>query len=202
MTAAGLIAIGAGLSQVALALILLSARSFTGRSRKFFAALMVGVAGYLLLPFGTSLGWLFSALSTAVPGLFWLFCASLFDDHYEFPAWQPALVLASVLMPMVHGLFGWGAGGMAELLFRDLPQVLEFVFLGLALGAIFSNWKDDLVPERRTLRFWFCASSGVFIFLLILSREVLFAGEAWLVLASALVACSTHNRENPGSVPG
>jgi AraC-like DNA-binding protein len=47
------------------------------------------------------------------------------------------------------------------------------------------------VPERRTLRFWFCAGAGIFIFLLILSREVLFAGAEWLneaqYLATALV---------------
>ena len=191
MSGTGLVAVGAGLSQVALALILLSGRSLAGLSRRLFALLMLGVGGYLMLPFDTQLGWLFSALSTAVPGLFWLFCASLFDDHYEFPLWQPLLVLASVILPLAFELGGWPAEGLARMLLRDVPQLLEFVFLLLALWAIFANWRDDLVPERRTLRFWFCAGAGVFIFLLILSREVLFSGAEWLeeaqYLATALV---------------
>ncbi len=133
-----LLALGAGLSQVALALILMSGRSFAGLSRRLFALLMLGVGGYLLLPLDTPLGWLFSALSTAVPGLFWLFCASLFDDHYEFPQWQPALVLASVALPMAFGLGGFPAGGVAEMLLR---------------GVLGWNGHPGAVPGKTNMKF-------------------------------------------------
>jgi len=57
----------------------------------------VGLGAALSQVFLTVL--LLSAVSTLVPGAFWLFCSSMFDDHYDFPAWQPILVALSVIMP-------------------------------------------------------------------------------------------------------
>ena len=188
MSPLGLLAIGAGLSQVLLSGALLVAGGLSSLSRRLYGVLMVGVLAYLLLPLtGWWSGqWFLGGLTILVPGVFWLFCASLFDDHYEFPLWQPALVALDALIPTVFGFFDTPGQSTGDWLFRDIPQALEFVFLGLALFAIFRNWRDDLVAERRRLRLWFCGSSGLFIFLLILSREVLFAGEPWLGTAQYL----------------
>lgn len=198
MNDSGLLAVGAGLSQVVLAAALLFGGRFEGLSRTLYALLLSGVAAYLLMPMlgHGSAGWLLMALATAVPGTFWLFCASLFDDHYEFPWWHPALVAVSVLFPVLFLALGWPEGGPGDWLLRGVPQVLEFVFMALALLAIFRNWRDDLVMERRQLRFWFCAGVGAFMFVLILSREVLFAGAAWLrdvqYLATAVTLLGTN----------
>ncbi len=195
----GLMAIGAGLFQVLLSALLLFGGLFQGLSRRLFALVLLGVAGYLVAPLVDShpVGWVLAvALSTMVPGMFWLFCASVFDDHYSFPAWQPALVALSVILPLLFEGLGLPQGGAGDWLLRGLPQFLEFVFLALALWAIFRHWREDLVAGRRRLRFWFCASAGVFIFVLILSREVLFEDASWLqetqYLATALVLLGTN----------
>jgi AraC-like DNA-binding protein len=190
--------IGAALSQVMLTAVLLLAGHLKTISRTLFGLLLFGTLCYLLFPLAEDWPgrWVLGAGSTLVPGVFWLFCASVFDDHYEFPPWQPVLVALSVVLPTIHTLAALPAGGWANWLLVDLPQGLEFIFLGLALYAIFINWQDDLVPVRRTLRLWFCSSIGVSILLIIAARELLFEGAPWLdhaqYLATALVAGGTN----------
>lgn len=198
MNTLGYVAIGAGLSQVVLASSLLAAGHLTGLPRKLYALLMFAVLSYFLIPLFDDWGgqWVLAAASTLVPGAFWLFASSLFDDHYEFPPWQPVLVALSVLMPTAFTLMSAAPGNWLEFLLVDVPQAGEFVFLALSLLVIFRSWKGDLVSTRRTLRVWFCGTVGVFILLLILAREVLFAGAAWLeyvqYLATAVVALGTN----------
>ena len=190
--------IGAGLSQVALSVALLLSGRTGGLSRNLYGLLMFAVLGYLLIPlFGGWHGsWFLSAVSTLTPGVFWLFCESLFDDHYEFPSWQPGLVGLSVLLPTTYSLIGQPDKMLLYWSMVGLPQLMEFVFLALAFWAVFRNWRDDLLSTRRSLRLWFCSITGLFIFALLLSREVLFAGEPWLdfaqYLATAIVLTGTN----------
>ena len=192
------IAIGAAISQVVLTTMLLLSGRIGGLSRNLYGLLMFAVLGYLLIPLfrGWNGLWILGAISTLAPGAFWLFCDSLFDDHYQFPIWHPMLVTLSVLMPTSFLLLSQPSGNFLERLLVDLPQMMEFVFLALAFWAIFHNWRDDLMSARRILRLWFCGISGLFIFALLLSREVLFPGEPWLdfaqYLATAIVLTGTN----------
>ena len=52
--------------------------------------------------------------------------------------------------------------------------------LGLALLVVARHWNVDLVESRRRLRLWFCGLNGVYIFVLIAFRELLFPGAEWL----------------------
>ena len=65
-------------------------------------------------------------------------------------------------------------------LFDTLPQGLEFALLGMTLWVVSRHWRTDLVEARRRLRLWFVGLNGSYIFLLILSREILFPGAGWL----------------------
>jgi AraC-like DNA-binding protein len=192
MSNLGLVAIGAGLSQAALLVLLLLHGQKANLSRSLFGLLIFAVICYLLTPLTADWpeGWIFGAMSTLVPGAFWLFSASLFDDHFELRWWQPALVILSVVMPAVWSLSG-APEGAAQMVLVEAPQLMEYVFLLLALHAIFRNWKDDLLLARRNLRIWFCGTAGIFILLLILAREVFFTGATWLqdtqYLATAVV---------------
>lgn len=186
------------MSQVVLSgMLLLVDRKFS-YPRVLYGLLVFAVLCYLLHPLLAAhpLGWLTGVLSTLVPGAFWLFSASLFDDHYEFPLWQPLLVALSVVLPAIFDLTGLPRQHAAAWLLVELPQALEFVFLALALYSVFSNWKDDLMTSRRKLRLWFCGIAGVFIFMLILARELLFAGAPWLeeaqYVATAVVLTGTN----------
>ena len=198
MTTFGYVAVGAALSQAALTALLLLQGGVRGLSRKLYGLLLFAAVGYLLLPLfpESDHRWILMAISTLVPGAFWLFSASLFDDHYDLPLWHPLLVAFTVVMPTVHGLFSRFGIELPAGVFVDLPQLLEFVILALALYTIFAHWRDDLVVARRYLRLWFCSITGAFIFTLILSREVLFTGAAWLesaqYVATAVMMIGTN----------
>lgn len=183
------ISVGAALSQAALMLLILSGGHLNSRTKKLFGLLIFAIISYLLIPIAGDWNgqWILGAISTLVPGAFWLFSASLFDDHFRFAIWQPAVVALSVLMPTAWTLFFDSASGWAKYLLVDIPQIAEFVFIGLAAAIIFRSWKDDLITSRRALRLWFCGIFGLVILLVILAREVLFKGADWLLPAQYLI---------------
>ena len=179
-------AIAFALSQLVLSALLLFRGP--GRSgawsiqRRLYGLLLVAIVAYLMVPLtgGTVWsGWL-ASLSTAVPGMFWLFSASLFDDHFVLRRWQISLVAITVVLPIVGKLLVDGDTGLPHILFYTLPQGLEFVLLGLTLVVVARHWRIDLIESRRRLRLWFCGLNGVYIFALILFREVLFPDADWL----------------------
>jgi len=126
----------------------------------------------------TSWSWVFSAYATAVPGTFWLFSASIFDDQFRLRPWHVGLVLATVLPPVLGRYLPESA--VSVFLLYTLPQALEFVLLGLTLWVVSKHWQVDLVESRRSLRIWFVGINGAYIFALVFSRAVLFSGEGWL----------------------
>jgi len=178
MSALLIAAVAFCLSQLVLSLLLLWRAPYRGLRERLFAGLLLAVAGYLVLPLaaGSRLEWVAATVQTAVPGMFWLFSASVFDDHFRLRRWQVTLVGITVLVPLLGRLLdvGW------EWLFFTLPQALEFVLLGLTLWVVAQHWRTDLVEARRRLRVWFVGINGCYLLLLLLSREILFPGEAWL----------------------
>lgn len=192
------ISVGAALSQAVLMALLLTGGNLNSRTKKLFGLLVLAIISYLLIPvLGDWNGhWVLGAVSTLVPGAFWLFSASLFDDHYRFAVWQPVLVALSVLMPTIWSLFFPASTGWLKIVLIEIPQIAEFVFIGLAAAIIFRSWKDDLITSRRALRLWFCGILGLVILLIILAREVLFKGADWLgpiqYLVVAIAATGTN----------
>ncbi|MEP5764155.1 MAG: helix-turn-helix transcriptional regulator [Halieaceae bacterium] len=174
-------AIAFSLSQVALSLLLLARQPRWGLREQLFGLLMLAVVGYLLTPVlaGSNFHIVASTLQTAVPGMFWLFSASVFDDHFKLRYWQIGLVKFTVLMPLAGALLGL-AGLELNWLFYTLPQGLEFCLLALTLWVVSQHWRTDLVESRRRLRIWFVGCNGSYLFILIFSREILFPGESWL----------------------
>ena len=152
-----------------------------GLVQRLYGLLLLAILGYLLQPLVSTdpLDLLFSTMQTAVPGMFWLFSASLFDDHFQLRRWQLGLVAYTVVLPLLGRLL-LAQGGSLEWFFYTLPQAAEFLLLGLMLWVVAQHWRTDLVETRRRLRFWFVGLNGSYLFILILSREILFPGQAWL----------------------
>ena len=136
---------------------------------RLFAMLLVGTMSYVLSP--VLGGWLPGTLQTLVPAVFWLLCSSLFDDKFQLRYWQLALVAAIVLLPAIPSV-----PGISSVILQDIPQVMEFVLVGLALVIVARHWQGDLVQSRRRLRVLFCGLVGGYTFALIFAREVLFGG--------------------------
>lgn len=167
-------------SQVVLALLLLWSARPLQLQQWFFAAFLVALAGYLLNPMVSDgvLDTVLLALTLFIPGTFFLFSASLFDDHFDLQPWHFALVAATALPPLVAMTFGPEPGSAADTLLRAVPQLLEFPLLAYAIFVAVRFWSPDLVEERRQLRLWFSGFSGTYILLLILLREVVLPDSA------------------------
>lgn len=168
----------AGLSQALLTLALLVRLPARGVREWLFAGLLLAAACHLSAPLLPALAPFIAPWATAIPGLFWLFSGAVFDDHFRLTFTRSLPVLITVFFPMLGMLLGRPPA--AELLLFTLPQLLEFVLLALALWVVIEHWSTDLVESRRRLRVWFVGLIGIGVFLLILAREVLFPGQAWL----------------------
>lgn len=171
------------LSQLLLCTVLLLRRpQGHALSEKLFIALLLADAAYLITPW-VSAEWaraiLFPA-QTMVPGLFWLFSYSLFDDHFRLRLWQLIPFAITVLIPTIGSYLDVQGSSAAQFLWFQFPQFFEFVLLAWALRVILKHWQDDLLEDRRTLRIWFSAFIGFYIFALIAARQLLFPGAQWL----------------------
>lgn len=178
-------AIAFALSQVILSILLLSSSKVWSIQERLFAALLLAISCYVLTPLVGQEPWLgvVHSLQTAVPGLFWLFSASLFDDHFKLQRWQIGLVAITVLLPLVGRMLT-----AYDFILRILPQGLEFILVSLTLIAVARYWREDLVEHRRKLRLWFCGLNGLYLFILLFLREVVFPGTAWLASLEYLPA--------------
>lgn len=176
------LAIAFAMSQVVLSSLLLASIPKWSVQQRIYGLLMGAIVAYLLTPFASDGAWnfLLTSVSTAVPGMFWLFSASLFDDHFKLRRWQVTLVGITVFLPVLGGLANMFGLYALDVLLITLPQGLEFVLLGLTLFAVAQHWAVDLVESRRSLRLWFCGINGVYIFVLILFREVVFPDAGWM----------------------
>ena len=165
-------ALGFGLSQVLLSLVLIALLPRWSTREWLFALLMMAVAVYLVNPLlDLPLSRWVAFLATAVPGLFWLFSASIFTDDFRLQPWQLGLVAYTVLAPVLDYLLD--ARGVLHLLLLTLPQAVELVLLAMTLWIVLRNAGVDLVESRRRLRWWYVAMNGSYLFMLIVLRESL-----------------------------
>jgi len=174
-------AISFGLSQVLLSGVLLVFTRPWRLKQTLYALLQLAIMAYFIAPlFGNSLlGFILTSFSALVPGSFWLFSASLFNDHFRLKPWHVGLVAYTVLAPVLRHTLHLTSDDGLYILLSTLPQAVEFVFIGLALVAVAGHWNTDLVEERRSLRTWFCALNGGYLVAFLAFRELLFTGEAW-----------------------
>lgn len=171
------------LSQLLLCLILLFRQYRSSKhSETFFIALLLAYACYLLTPWLSSvwLGYIVFIGQSALPALLWLFCCSLFDDHYRFRPWQLTLALMTLALPVLGLILEDDTFAGQKYLISTLPQALEFVLLLMALAVVLRHWRSDLLEQRRSLRVWFSGFIGLYTLGIISARELIFPGESWL----------------------
>jgi len=174
-------AISFGLSQVLLSGVLLAFTRPWRLKQTLYALLQLAIMAYFVAPLfeGSVLGFTLTSLSAAVPGMFWLFSASLFNDHFRLRPWHVGLVAYTILSPVLGHALHLTSGEALYVGLSTVPQAVEFVFIGLALYAVAGHWNTDLIEERRSLRTWFCALNGGYLVAFLVFRELLFTGEPW-----------------------
>jgi len=177
--------VGFAISQVVLGLMLIALNPRTSLQQRLYGVLLLTLMGYFLAPFAAGTPWNIGVITlmTGVPGIFWLFSASLFDDHFRLQSWQLSLVLATVCLPFVDLLarqLGFVPAPVWVVMLVDIPAMLELLLVGLAVMAVIRHWRVDLVQSRRDLRLWFCGVNGVYLFVLLILREVFYPYFSWL----------------------
>ena len=193
-----LAAIAFALSQIVLALVLLFRERPLGQQQWFYLAFLVATGGYLLDPVvaGTVPNFVLSVLTVLIPGAFFLFSLSLFDDGFVLRPWHFIAVGFTVIPPVISAVLAVLGANAWSLLLVEVPQILEFAILAYALAITVRFWSADLVPGRRPLRLWISGFAGTYIFLLILLRELFLPDSALLAtlqyLPPGLVMLATN----------
>jgi AraC-like DNA-binding protein len=149
--------IDAGLRGGTLALLLLLAVHILRQARRSPAALYGGVlclaaAAYVFNSWPGAEGlrrslWILplAALSTGVPALFLLYARANFDDDFK-PSWRDAVLWGGTVV------LGLGCGlGRFEVAYRAF-QLLQLLWIALAIRIALSGRAADLVEERRRYR--------------------------------------------------
>ena len=98
--------------------------------------------------------------SSAIPGVFMLYCFYLFEDEAAHPVGLIILLVLSLVvnqigfqLPNVIAWFSLVAGEwMAGTIFRTLPDLSQLFFAALAVFWAVRGWREDLVESRRRLR--------------------------------------------------
>jgi len=176
-------AVAFAISQIALSALLLC-RSPTPMSLSewLFLAFLITVAAYLLDPL-THNHWLAPyqhVIENFLPGIFWLFCSSIFNDKFKIKSWHLSLIGLTVVLPLINQTLSSQSIELPATIFVHSPQILEFILLTLALLEVLRHWNDDLIESRRGLRLWFCSMTGLYIFTIIALREIIIPQSDWL----------------------
>lgn len=136
-------------------------------------------------PFGFILNWVIELGSVTVPALFWLFARAWFDDERAI-GWKGWALLPVCMLLLVVAELNFAAH-MA--LYQAAGATLRILMFGFALAGLWIAWKgrdDDLVEERRRLRFQMIGAVGTYVVLTNAVEVAVFNGFAPEVLRSLL----------------
>jgi AraC-like DNA-binding protein len=173
---------------------------------RFFAVFSVSLAAYVLVPLlpdAPAVDYPVVAIAIAIPPAFWLFCDSLFNDASASQR-RALLTMVAVFVFMVlclasYALVEGTPDNTTEKILFYAAYAGRLTFVALAIRAIVSNWQDDLVASRRSLRGLFLASSASYITIVMLVEislanrlqpALLETGNAVLMALVLLAVCS------------
>lgn len=127
----------------------------------------------------SSLIFLVWALPNAIPGLFMLFCHSLFQEPRRFPGWIFAIwlfhiALNTTLLYVYNILPDTPALFENQYVYQISNRLVDFLLLGFSGGALYwtvKDWRNDLIEGRRILRWIFLVCFSVLIFVIVVSEN-------------------------------
>jgi AraC-like DNA-binding protein len=125
----------------------------------------------------TLVDWMFELGSSAVPGFFWLFTRTWFNDEDRIGWRSWMLVLAPILIVAAHILILEHKGP----LFVVTGVLMRTLWFGLAVAALWTAWRGregDLIEARRILRTALVGAVGIFVILTNLIEILVYRGIA------------------------
>lgn len=101
----------------------------------------------------------------AIPFLFWMFCEAIFTEGFKIKLQHYIFLLFFLCLRFLAYWITEGEEADHFLIppfYLDLiPRLLIFFCVGMALKRTISDWRDDLVEERRRIRFFFLIVLGI-----------------------------------------
>lgn len=173
-----------------------------GTSIVLFVLLMLSSSAYLLtnLYETPDSSFLLKAIGfvggNALPGVFWLVSLRIFGDHHELSSKLYAIASTTLLLPLsVKVILFLATFSVDQQLLilkisRSIGVVLELGLISHALYISASNWRNDLVLERRFIRGGVISLSAIYIMLIILFEQV-FPLNSELVELTKAIAVAT-----------
>ena len=173
------------LSQMLFCALLLFPKRKDNPSIWLYIILMLCGCGYLLstsfeqITDGSLLWWLGFWGGNALPGVFWLVSLSVFGDHVILKRWQYVVASLTLLVPLLatvtQRIFGFQLSDYEAIhgLVKYGALLLELVLISHALFIAISQWRDDLVEERRYIRGGVITVSGLYIIFVIVMDQLL-----------------------------
>jgi len=124
------------------------------------------------------LAYFFSVAMNTVPGLFMIYCFLIFQEKRQIPGILLILFAFHVLLEIALTILEINREDTATtssiMLFTNLLEAMELVFVGLAIYWTLRGWRGDLVADRRALRWFIISVQGGLIFLVVLVENFVY----------------------------
>lgn len=125
---------------------------------------------------------LLSTGTSAICGLFMIYCFLIFQEKAKFPIQLLAAFILQVIVDLVLTLVDYYQGGEATAaafpLLVTTMDLLQLMFVGFAIYWTLKGWRADLVEDRRVLRWFIIGLQGALIFAVVFVENFLLAGGA------------------------
>jgi len=120
--------------------------------------------------------------TSAICGLFMIYCFLIFQEQQKFPVLFLIVFGSQVLLDLVLSLLNFLSTDTApapilELLATSM-DVLQLVFVGVAIYWTLKGWRADLVDDRRVLRWFIIGVQGALIFSVVLVENFLLEADS------------------------
>ena len=145
-------------------------------SARIFVLIMLGSVCYALHPFTQTHAWptiTMQIISSAVPGLFWLFTVSFFSSKGQDDGIKSTHLLVfavNLAMSITLCIQPDKPGEISELNYLDFLFTSTLVALGI--WEVVKNWRVDLVESRRRMRACMLIVAGLFLLFAIYNQLI------------------------------
>lgn len=127
----------------------------------------------------SSISILVSVSTSAICGLFMIYCFLIFQEQQQFPITLGAAFALQVTLDLALSLLslsgGEGLSGGSALLATSM-DILQLVFVGFAIYWTLKGWRADLVEDRRIFRWFIIGVQGALIFLVVFLENFFIPG--------------------------
>ena len=127
----------------------------------------------------------------AVPGIFMIYSFLGFQEGRRFP---PVLLILFLLQVLFEAIVLLPEGGFDVWLpdpLRLSLNLIQLLFVGLALYWTLKGWSDDLVQDRRLLRWVSVSLQGLLVFFVVVVENFLIANEVIDLVQAQLLIVTT-----------